>query len=419
MRPLADIASSRRLHSLDALRGVAALSVVFWHWQHFFALRGFYPSGWKRNAEPLYWLLKPFYEHGWAAVDLFFPLSGFVFFWLYRDAIQRRQLGAGEFALLRISRLYPLHTAALFAAAMLQLAYLSRTGHWFVYQNNDWWHFVSSLVMAQQWLPPSIEQSFDGPAWSVSIEVLLYGVFFCLARAGFAGWRAALLIAFGATSLVVWNEFIARGLMGFFIGAAVYYLAEWVKRQKSARGIAQAVGLAAIAAWVVIAFEVYLAPAHNLIGAIAGASAHGEVYDDVVGWIFRLLFTFFVCPLTILALSLDEQLLGGRYKGLTWLGDISYSTYLIQIPLQMSLALVALSLGLPGRAFMSILVMIAFFGLLIGLGLLSFHYFERPMQRYMRNWAKPQVPFSPPQSVQNLTMAEPDPATQSRASAGD
>ena len=27
-----------RVYSLDALRGLAALSLVFWHWQHFFSL---------------------------------------------------------------------------------------------------------------------------------------------------------------------------------------------------------------------------------------------------------------------------------------------------------------------------------------------------------------------------------------------
>jgi peptidoglycan/LPS O-acetylase OafA/YrhL len=191
--------------------------------------------------------------------------------------------------------------------------------------------------MAQQWLPPTLDQCFDGPAWSVSIEVLLYGVFFCIVRAGYGGWRVALLISLGATALITWNEFIARGLMGFFVGGAVFWLGEWIKRRENARFIAQAVGLAAIAAWVLVVFEVYVEPIHAVISAVAGAAARGEVYDDMLGWFFRLLFTFIVCPLTILALALDEQLLGGRYRRLSPLGDISYSTYLIHIPLQMSL----------------------------------------------------------------------------------
>ena len=382
----------KRLHSLDALRGLAALGVVFWHWQHFFALSGVYPAGWKRGAEPLYWLLKPLYDEGWAAVDLFFPLSGFIFFWLYREAIRDRQIGMGDFALLRISRLYPLHTATLLVAAALQIAFHARTGHWFVYQKNDWQHFASSLVMAQQWLPPTIEQSFNGPAWSVSIEMLLYAVFFVVARAGFGGWRVAAVIAVASIPLVWWNEFIARGLMGFFVGGAVFWLGEWVKRHAASRLIAQAVGLLAIAAWVLIVFEVYLAPLHSLIALIVGAGAHGAYfYDDLVGWLFRLLFTFIVCPTTILALALDEQLLGGRYRPLSALGDISYSTYLLQIPLQISLALLALALGIRSNAFMSPFAVAAFLATLIALGTLSYRYFERPVQRFIRALRLPKL----------------------------
>ena len=36
----------KRLTSLDALRGVAALSIVVWHWQHFFAISGRWQTGW-------------------------------------------------------------------------------------------------------------------------------------------------------------------------------------------------------------------------------------------------------------------------------------------------------------------------------------------------------------------------------------
>lgn len=381
----------KRLHSLDALRGLAALGVVFWHWQHFFALNGVYLAGWKRGAEPLYWLLRPFYDEGWAAVDLFFPLSGFVFFWLYGEAIREKRLSAGDFALLRFSRLYPLHTATLFLAAVLQVTFHARTGHWFVYQNNDWRHFFSSLLMAQQWLPPTLDQCFNGPAWSVSIEVLLYAVFFCVVRAGLGGWRVAVLIAVASIPLVLWNEFIARGLMGFFVGGAVFWLSEWVKRRAAARLIAQAVGLGAFAVWALIVFEVYLTPMHDVIAGIVGAGAHGEIYDDTVGWFFRLLFTFVACPLTVLALALDEQLLGGRYRLLSPLGDISYSTYLIHIPLQMSLALAALSFGIHSYQFMSPFAMIAFFAVLIGLGTLSYRYFERPMQRIIRSLRVPKV----------------------------
>ena len=91
---------------------------------------------------------------------------------------------AAKFARLRFSRLYPLHTLTLFLVAGMQILFYRATGKFFIYELNDWQHFLSSLFMAQQWLPPSIEQTFNGPAWSVSVEVLLYAIFFALMRAG-------------------------------------------------------------------------------------------------------------------------------------------------------------------------------------------------------------------------------------------
>src|SRR5882724_7118049 len=98
----------KRLYALDTLRGFAALSVVLWHWQHFFAISGTWQQGWQKSSEPFYQFLRPFYAEGWAAVDLFFALSGFIFFWLYAEAIREARISAFRFAWLRFSRLYPL-----------------------------------------------------------------------------------------------------------------------------------------------------------------------------------------------------------------------------------------------------------------------------------------------------------------------
>jgi peptidoglycan/LPS O-acetylase OafA/YrhL len=128
----------KRLYSLDALRGIAALSVVIWHWQHFFAISGDWQAGWRRDSQPLFWLLKPLYEQGWIAVDLFFALSGFVFFWLYGEAIREHRMAPARFALLRFSRLYPLHFVTLIIVAVLQTFFFRATGTFFIFDANDW-----------------------------------------------------------------------------------------------------------------------------------------------------------------------------------------------------------------------------------------------------------------------------------------
>jgi peptidoglycan/LPS O-acetylase OafA/YrhL len=104
--------------------------------------------------------------------------------------------------------------------------------------------------------------------------------------------------------------------------------------------------------------------------------------------IFLLAFIFFVVPLTLAALALHEQLFGGPYARLNFLGDISYSTYLIHFPMQLLLALLALQFGWMPADFMHGWVMVVFYVVLILLGWLSYAYLERPLQSLIRGKAK-------------------------------
>lgn len=58
---------NQRLNSVDGIKGICACIVAFvWHYQHFT------PGG-----SPFYHILKPFYEHGYLAVEIFFMFFGF------------------------------------------------------------------------------------------------------------------------------------------------------------------------------------------------------------------------------------------------------------------------------------------------------------------------------------------------------
>jgi peptidoglycan/LPS O-acetylase OafA/YrhL len=378
----------KRLHALDTLRGVAALSIVVWHWQHFFSVSGHFQEGWQRSAQPFYAVLKPLYEAGWLAVDLFFALSGFVFHWLYADAIRERAICAGKFAWLRFSRLYPLHLLTLLAVVVLQYSFHDATGSYFIFDANDLGRFASSLILAQQWLPPTIEQTFNGPAWSVSTEVLLYGIFFVLCRAGLRGFWQALLVAALAVPFLWWNEFIARGAIGFFLGGAAFTLTSEISARTDAKLIARALCIAALALWAVTVLETYLGPLHAWAYWLSGRVSPdvGRWYIANSGNVFLLLFVFTVSPLTVMALALHEQVLGGKWERLSFLGDISYSTYMLHFPMQLALALIAARFALTPVFFENGFALIAFYAVLIGLGAMSFNAFERPMQSLLRKF---------------------------------
>lgn len=349
----------RRLHGLDALRGVAALCVVVWHWQHFFAIDA--PDGWLRSEQPFYWLLKPLYLQGWAAVDLFFVLSGFVFFWLYGETVRTAKIKARVFAWLRLSRLYPLHLVTLFAVAGLQALYFRANGEFFIYETNDLPHFAAHLFMVQNWWPGS-PQSFDGPSWSVSIEVLLYCLFFLLCRSGLRhAWQMALVALMGGGLLFI-DEHIGRGVIGFFMGGVAF--AAWQRWQ--GKGVSRWLTAAAVAGWIALAAMLYLDSPW-----LAGGEGNAG---------FLIVFDTLLCPVTVLAVALNEAERGPAKLPLETLGDISYATYLIHFPLQLGLALS----GLTSAFFMQGWVMLAFYAVLIALGLLSYRGFERPMQRLLR-----------------------------------
>jgi peptidoglycan/LPS O-acetylase OafA/YrhL len=362
-------AKMNRLRSLDGLRGFAALSIVFWHWQHFFFLDGLRQPGWGPAKEPFFELLWPFYVQGWAAVDIFFVLSGFVFFWLYAPSIRERVVGGWAFARLRFSRLYPLHFLLLILVALLQLRFFQIKSLFFVYQANDWPHFLAQLFMVQNWWPFA-DKSFDGPAWSVSIEVLLYVIFFFACRAGLRRGLHCLAIALIGGLLLPVEEHFARGIIGFFMGGFVFTLWDKWKDHGNAAALARYLCLAAVAGWVLLCASIYYK-----LSWIAGEESNN---------LFLAPFDFVLCPLTVLALALREQVYGASRAIFAFLGDISYASYLLHFPMQLALALAASRFGWGTEFFMQGWVMIAFFAALFGLSAVVHYRFERPLQRAIR-----------------------------------
>ncbi|MEI9930900.1 MAG: acyltransferase [Rhizomicrobium sp.] len=376
----------KRLHALDTLRGIAALRRGHLALAALLRHQRSMAGGWQRTAQPFYWVLKPIYDAGWIAVDLFFALSGFIFFWLYAPAIREGAIGLGKFAWLRFSRLYPLHVVTLIVVAILQYFFHRATSHFFIYQINDLQHFLAGLVMAQQWLPINTDQTFNGPAWSVSIEVLLYGIFFGLCRVGLRGGWWSLLVSVLAIPLLARSEFLSRGAMGFFLGGAIFAATNYVAARPDAARIARWLCAAALAGWTLVVIDAYFGPLHSAAYWIAG-----HISDGVGAWyiadsevVFVLLFIYTVSPLTIIALALHERVLGGKWERFSFVGDISYSTYLLHFPMQLSLALIAAHFALTSAFFENGLALLIFYAVLIGLGTLSFNAFERPMQSWLR-----------------------------------
>ena len=359
-----------RFYSLDVLRGVAALTVVFWHWQHFLLFGG--PPMPPTTAQPLHGVFFLFYGAGWMAVDLFFSLSGFIFFWLYADAVTERRLGARDFFVLRFSRLYPLHLVTLLAVALGQRLCAQVAGGAFMYAFNDNYHFALNLGLVSAW---GFERgpSFNAPIWSVSVEAALYVTFFVLCRITRA--RAATLLALSAAGFVAvapWEILIGRGVGSFFLGGVVYLAYVRIVARGWHRWLAWILPAALAAAWI----YVVLGPGRLLrLGLMPWRSEHMSDFWPVPVLLF---------PLTILTLAVVETRRGTLGRRLAPLGNLSYSSYLLHFPLQLAIVIGVSWLSISTRVFLSPYALLAFFAALIAISLASYAWLEAPARDWLR-----------------------------------
>jgi peptidoglycan/LPS O-acetylase OafA/YrhL len=225
-----------RIYALDILRGLAALVTLLWHYQHFFYIPGGHlPSDFRVESQPLYSIFSLFYLHGHRRVDVFFVLSGFVFFAIYFSRVNSGKIGWQTFTWLRLSRLYPLHFATLLTVAVAQIVSMSIDNTYIVYQFNDLKHFALQVLFASDW---GFQDgfSFNAPVWSVSVEVLLYISFFIFAALSPRSevLKTILVTAVIAISYVteryLGGGVVAHAALCFYCGGVSCLIWQWLQR---------------------------------------------------------------------------------------------------------------------------------------------------------------------------------------------
>jgi peptidoglycan/LPS O-acetylase OafA/YrhL len=348
------------LLGLEVLRFVCAVSVLVWHYQHFYFV-GAQAVGFVASDQPLYGLLKPFYEAGWLGVQTFWCLSGFIFFWKYARPVADGAVPARHFAVLRFSRLYPLHLLTLLVVVVLGAAYRAQHGGAdFVYSHNDVPHFLLQLAMASDW-PGRSEWSFNGPIWSISIEILVYGLFYVLCRLGWTRpWQVLAMIAGAGVvyALKLTAHPVVLCVFFFYLGAATYQAhARW---QGWPRAWQQA---ALMLAW---------------LAGVAGTAAL------VAGVLRPMFYVALISPLSLLVLLDAVQPRSAAWaRRINALGNTTYASYLLHFPLQLGCVTLAAALGwrLPVA---QPLFLLGFLGLTFALATVAYRTLEMPAQRWLR-----------------------------------
>lgn len=310
-------AAPRRLaeiRQLTGLRGIAAVDVMVSH------LSG--------GSHAWFELI----DDANLAVDLFFCLSAFMLCLVYRAGAGVK-LDVRDFAVARIARLYPLYLIGLGLGAYTTFRF---SAGFSTYHGSPLLDVLRQLVLVNCWPIIGNGISWDGPSWSVSVEMLCYAVCFPLLFA--LSPRAARLSATARAALIVLLGFISFAAFMRFFDARITFLWNGSTAPLTALWVLPVRGIAMFAAgW--LAYLSYAARdtltqattaltdaiAVLFLLILAGQGLH--VNDRHIGVI--------ICPFLVLALtnphSVTARFLASR--PVHYLGMISFSIYLLHVPI--------------------------------------------------------------------------------------
>ncbi len=358
-----------KILGIELLRFASAIAVLVFHYQHF-AFVGTTQVDFLASRQPFYRFLSLFYTDGFYGVEVFWCISGFIFYWKYSRSIANRGVRAYEFVILRLSRLYPLHLVTLLFVAAMQYVYHLRSGNFFVYEANDARHFLLQLVLASNWGPQTAE-SFNGPIWSISVEVLVYAIFFGTLR--YISNSTALVVAIaGAAALIqilqISSHPLFECLMFFYTGCLTAIVYEKVHSRKTLK-VAVSVGALLLVSALILA----------------------ALFIHVKAKTFLVLFTpalIFLCVAHVPDTPRASRVLVPA-------GNITYASYLLHFPIQI------LTVTVMGYVGMVIPIyatgfFLAFMAVTLWLSHHVYERFEMPAQRRLRRRLLPRTKGAAP-----------------------
>ncbi|WP_327107420.1 acyltransferase family protein [Nonomuraea glycinis] len=372
-----------RLAWLDALRGIGALAVVCEHL-----------STW---AMP--WLRPVSYNAGVYGVLVFFLVSGYII-----PASLERHGDVRAFWIGRFFRLYPLYLAA--SCVVLAMA-------WWIPIRQEVARDASTVAAHATMLLDVVGVGgVLNTMWTLSYEMVFYLIAAALFVVGVRDGRGLIPVLFGVTCAVVGLVLSGPPVSGRWVAWASFAVfvigLACVVSGRGRKAGASALGVMALAL-VLLCSNVPWFAAAVLAVMFAGTTIHRWERGDGPLWpvaVAALLVTltplwalnagwWWVRPpvwsLTIgLVIVTFAAAMAWRARRvpafLSWLGAISYSLYLVHLPILLVFMRVAGEMrGAPPLA--QIGVGVAFLGLLLPASWLSYRYLELPMQRLGRRLA--------------------------------
>jgi len=329
--PLENPLSKGRLITIDALRGIAALSIAVAH------VSGNIVINFEQMGDSLVNILFFPFSVGIARVYLFFLISGFCIHLRWCKAKidpnkdTKKALEFIPFWKRRFWRLYPPYLIALFIYIFLDFV-LGKL----VFDQFFIWNFLSHIFMIHN-LDANTVYSFNGQFWTLAIEEQLYLAYFALIYVRVKwGWKAAISVCLGAR--VFWFIFtpLVAKFTGFTIPTVESSLGTWFLWAAGALAVEYAYGIVKLPKWtasfklglisIVICALWYV---YGLVALVENPGIVSKLWwftaQPMWGVAFFFLMTWFI--------SLETRKLRAWQYGIlrigAWFGIFSYSIYLM------------------------------------------------------------------------------------------
>lgn len=339
-----------RLVSLEYLRFFAAWNIFFGHYISFYIQ---FDLPYEDGIFPNF-----LFPYAGLSVPMFFMMSGAIFVHNYYDQISQKTINFHNYFQKRFARLYPLHFMTLLIMAVLQFYYTKLSGDYFIYPFNDLKHFILHLFFASHW---GFEDghSYNSVVWSVSHEIILYFLFFlvCYFFANKINSKMKLFLGIFLILFILnylFGKLLLKSVGAFFIGALIYSLVEYFQKFNQKKKFYFTLS-------TLIVFGI-LNKIFKYCGLPFGSMG----------------------PITLFLL-LNFDFLKINYPSIVerfgiFLGNISYSTYLIHFPVCTIMAIIHLETYQFN--FLEIAPLLIYVIVVFILSYFSYTFFENPLRRY-------------------------------------
>jgi peptidoglycan/LPS O-acetylase OafA/YrhL len=308
---------------------------------------------------------------GYLGVELFFVLSGFILCHVYLASAGEKRFNYRGFLWARIARVYPLHIATLLAVMALGFAALA-AGMSIDGNVMSWPSLPANLLMVHAWgLAPAA--GWNHRSWSISAEWFAYLAFPAFA---FVAWklRHRPVVAIGGALVLLAGLYLGfHRLAGFPLTEATI---KW--------GALRIVPCFAYGCALYLAFRRAPLAMPGVIAALAAvlmiAAAWLQLWDG---------FIVAIAGALILALASLPNARAGwlASKPAVYLGEISYSVYMVVVPWQLLAVNLAAKLTHAPDKHLQLFVWLAIVAALPLVAAVSYHVVDFPARRALKGLA--------------------------------